>query len=137
MPMNSDCQIVFSYTFCYIFFLYYRLLIVILLLVITLRCFFNDSALARCRRIRGLLPRFLTPNFEAFSVSAILQILKLINASKTHFRLTIQNYVAKYENHGVNQRQAITANKHNKSTLSRLLLFHFFCSEYIRNPVAT
>ena len=30
-------------------------------------------------------PRFLTPNFEAFSVSAILWILKLINAYKTHF----------------------------------------------------
>ena len=29
--------------------------------------------------------RFLTPNFEAFSISAILQIPKLINASKTHF----------------------------------------------------
>jgi len=86
--------------------------------------------------IRYNLTGFLTPNFEAFSVSAIPQILKLINASKTHFRLTIQNYVAKYENHGVNQRQAITANKHNKSTLSRLLFFHFFCSEYIRNPVA-
>ena len=31
--------------------------------------------------------RFLTPNFEAFSISAILRILKLINASKTHFSI--------------------------------------------------
>ena len=34
---------------------------------------------------KGETMRFLTPNFEAFSVSAILWILKLINAYKTHF----------------------------------------------------
>lgn len=34
---------------------------------------------------KGETIRFLTPNFEAFSVSAILWILKLINAYKTHF----------------------------------------------------
>lgn len=31
--------------------------------------------------------RFPTLNFEAFSISAILRILKLINASKTHFSI--------------------------------------------------
>ena len=30
---------------------------------------------------------FPTLNFEAFSISAILRILKLINASKTHFSI--------------------------------------------------
>ena len=42
------------------------------------------------RKVRGVKRgqetiRFLTPNFEAFSISAILRILKLINAYKTHF----------------------------------------------------
>ena len=34
---------------------------------------------------KGETMRFPTLNFEAFSISAILRILKLINASKTHF----------------------------------------------------
>ena len=34
---------------------------------------------------KGRHLRFPTLNFEAFSISAILRILKLINASKTHF----------------------------------------------------
>ena len=36
---------------------------------------------------KGETIRFLSPNFEAFSISAILRILKLINASKTHFSI--------------------------------------------------
>ena len=78
--------------------------------------------------------RFLTPNFEAFSISAILRILKLINASKTHFRLTIQNHVAKYVNHGVNQRQATTANKHGNSTLYSVLFTIYRFYAHWRRP---
>ncbi len=36
---------------------------------------------------KGETIRFPTLNFEAFSISAILRILKLINASKTHFSI--------------------------------------------------
>ena len=36
---------------------------------------------------KGETMRFPTLNFEAFSISAILRILKLINASKTHFSI--------------------------------------------------
>lgn len=36
---------------------------------------------------KGRHLRFPTLNFEAFSISAILRILKLINASKTHFSI--------------------------------------------------
>ena len=36
---------------------------------------------------KGETMRFPTLNFEAFSISAILRILKLINVSKTHFSI--------------------------------------------------
>ena len=36
---------------------------------------------------KGETMRFPTLNFESFSISAILRILKLINASKTHFSI--------------------------------------------------
>ena len=36
---------------------------------------------------KGETMRFPNLNFEAFSISAILRILKLINASKTHFSI--------------------------------------------------
>ena len=36
---------------------------------------------------KGETMRFPTLNFEAFSISAILRILELINASKTHFSI--------------------------------------------------
>ena len=36
---------------------------------------------------KGETMRFPTLNFEAFSISEILRILKLINASKTHFSI--------------------------------------------------
>ena len=40
---------------------------------------------------KGETMRFPTLNFEAFSISAILRILKLINASKTHFSINNSN----------------------------------------------
>ena len=45
------------------------------------------AAVERQRRDRTAAGWFPTLNFEAFSISAILRILKLINASKTHFSI--------------------------------------------------